>query len=103
MYNEWSLDVFYKGMDDPALASDMAKLEKTVGEYKNAIATLSYDNVTKTLREIIDIKETITLLVRRLAGYFSLRRSANSSDSEVSAPQTKVQTLMASLAKENTA
>ena len=27
MYNEWSLDIFYKGMDDPALASDMAKLE----------------------------------------------------------------------------
>ncbi|MBQ8407901.1 MAG: M3 family oligoendopeptidase [Clostridia bacterium] len=101
MYNEWSLDVFYKGIDDPALASDMAKLEKTVADYKSAIASLSYDDTVKTLREIIDMKETITVLVRRLAGYFSLRRSTNSSDSEVSVPQTKIQMLMAGLAKEN--
>ena len=27
MYNEWSLNVLYKGADDPALAADMKKLE----------------------------------------------------------------------------
>ena len=102
MYNEWSLDIFYKGMDDPALASDMAKLEETISEVKKAVASLTYDDTVKTLRNMIDLKETLTLLVRRLMGYFSLRRSANSSDREVSGPQTKVQTLLAGLAKENT-
>ena len=41
MYNEWSLDVFYKGMNDPALASDMAKLEETVGEVKKSVSTVT--------------------------------------------------------------
>ena len=101
MYNEWSLDVFYKGIDDPALTADMADLETTAAEYKSAVAALNYDDVAASLRKIIDMKEKLTLLVRRLAGYFSLRRSANNADSEVSVPMTKVQTLMASLAKEN--
>ena len=101
MYNEWSLDVFYKGIDDPALTADMADLETTAAEYKSAVAALNYDDVAASLRKIIDMKEKLTLLVRRLAGYFSLRRSANNADSEVSVPMTKVQTLMASLTKEN--
>ena len=101
MYNEWSLDVFYTGIDDPALASDMQKLEDNVANYKKAIASLTYDNPSASLREIIDLKETTVLLVRRLAGYFSLRRSTNSSDSEVSIYQTKIQALMAGTAKEN--
>ncbi len=101
MYNEWSLDIFYKGIDDPNLISDMEKLENTVARCKEAVASLNYDDTARSLREMIDIKETLTLLVRRLAGYFSLRRSANSQDTEVSAYMTKIQMMMASLAKEN--
>ncbi len=101
MYNEWSLDIFYKGVDDPAFSSDIALLESKVGEYKAAIAALSYEDTAGTLRGIIDIKESITVLVRRLMGYMSLRRSTNSADTEVSLPQTKLSTLMASTAKEN--
>ena len=101
MYNEWSLDVFYKGMNDPALENDMKKLEGAVADYKSVISTLSYDDTVGTLRKIIDLKETISLLVRRLSGYFSLRRSTNSADSEVSVPQTKIQMLMSGMAKEN--
>ncbi len=101
MYNEWSLDVFYKGIDDPALTNDMQKLEENVAAYKKAVSSLTYDDPTATLRKIIDLKETTVLLVRRLAGYFSLRRSVNSSDSEVSVYQTKIQALMAGTAKEN--
>ena len=40
MYNEWSLDVFYKGAEDPALQLDMKKIEESVAEYKKAIAAL---------------------------------------------------------------
>ena len=103
MYNEWSLDVFYKGIDDPALEADVKKLEDNVAFYKRAVASLSADNAARSLREIIDIKETTALLVRKIAGYCSLRRSANSSDSEVSALMTKIQMLMAGTAKENVA
>lgn len=103
MYNEWSLDIFYKGIDDPALKADIAKLEENVALYKKAIAALMPDDPAKALRAIIDLKESTSLLVRRIAGYCSLRRSANSKDSEVSALMTKIQMLMASTAKENVA
>ncbi len=103
MYNEWSLDIFYNGTDDPALDADVKKLEGNVALYKKAVASLSHENTAKSLREIIDIKETTAVLVRKIAGYCSLRRSANSSDSEVSGIMTKIQMLMASTAKENVA
>ena len=103
MYNEWSLDVFYKGTNDPSLAADLKKLEDTVAEYKAAIASLDKTEALSELRKIIDIKESITLLLRRIAGYFSLRRSANSADTEGAAYMTKIQILMASTAKENVA
>ena len=101
MYNEWSLDVFYKGIDDPNLTSDMQKLEENVANYKKTVAALTFDDPARSLREIIDLKETTVVLVRKLAGYCSLRRSTNSSDSEVSGLMNKIQTLMASTAKEN--
>ena len=103
MYNEWSLDIFYKGIDDPALASDIKKLEENVALYKEKIAALDASDTAKSLREIIDLKESTYLLVRRIAGYCSLRRSANSQDSEVSSLMTKIQMMMASTAKENVA
>ena len=101
MYNEWSLEIFYKGIDDPALAEDIAALEKNVAIYKSLVAALNYDDPAKSLREIIDLKEATTVLVRKIAGYCSLRRSANSTDQEVSGIMTKIQSLMASTAKEN--
>ncbi len=103
MYNEWSLDIFYKGINDPALDTDVKKLEENVALYKTKIAALSYENTAASLREIIDIKEATTVLVRKIAGYCSLRRSANSQDGEVSALMTKIQMMMASTAKENVA
>lgn len=103
MYNEWSLDIFYKGIDDPALEADVKKLEDNIALYKNTIASLTPDYPARSLRAIIDIKENTTVLVRKIAGYCSLRRSANSKDSEVSALMTRIQMLLAGTAKENVA
>ena len=103
MYNEWSLDIFYKGIDDPALKADVKKLEDNIALYKSTIASLTPDYPARSLRAIIDIKENTTVLVRKIAGYCSLRRSANSKDSEVSALMTRIQMLLAGTAKENVA
>ena len=101
MYNEWSLDVFYKGIEDPALQVDMKKLEELIASFKETVANLTMEDPRATLCRVIGMKEEMSTLVRRLGGYFSLRRSANSSDSEVSSYQTKLQALMAGTAKEN--
>ncbi|MBQ9161650.1 MAG: M3 family oligoendopeptidase [Clostridia bacterium] len=103
MYNEWSLDVLYKGADDPAIEKDMASLTAAVAEYKEAVAALDAATPTKSLRRVIDAKEKGSLLVRRLAGFCSLRRSANSSDTLGALYMTKIQALMASNAKANVA
>ncbi len=101
MYNEWSLDVFYKGVTDPAFAADMERLERAVEDYRACVAALSYDDTVKSLRRIIDLKESMTVLTRRLMGYMSLRSATNSADAEISLPKTKLGMLLASVAKEH--
>ena len=96
MYNEWSLDVFYKGADDPALQDDMSKLEETIKIYNEAADQLDATDAAASLRRMIQLEEQITLLISRIAGYFSLRRSANSADAEGAKYLTKIQALGAS-------
>ena len=100
MYNEWSLDVLYKGIDDPALAEGMTRLEELIAAYKAAVGELDAANAAASLRKVIEIREEMTVLVRRLGGYFSLRRSANSADTEGAAYTTKIQNLATSIARE---
>ncbi len=101
MYNEWSLDVFYHGIDDPALEKDMARLEAVIGEYKEAVASLTKEDALMCLRQTIAIEEEMAVLMRKLSGYFSLRRSANSADTEGAKYSTKIQNLVAGKTKES--
>ena len=101
MNYEWSLDIFYKGIDDPSFSSDMQRLEELVARVKSLMPSLDPADPRATLRTVIELKEEMAVLTRRLFGYFSLRRSTNSTDSEVASYQTKLQRLMASTAKEN--
>jgi pepF/M3 family oligoendopeptidase len=101
MYNNWSLDVLYRGIDDPNLASDMERFEKLIKSLGEAVAALDKNEAAKTLRGVIEVKEELTVLAHRLAGYFSLRRSANSGDAEGASYQTKIFSLIASTTKDN--
>ena len=103
MYNEWSLDVFYKSADDPAIERDMTLIEEAVAEYRTAVAELDPAKPAASLRRVVDIKEKMGVLIRRLMGFFSLRRSTNASDTAGAVYMTKVQGMMASLAKVNVA
>ena len=100
MYNEWSLDAFYLGTDDPALERDMALLEKRIGDFKNAVAELSAEDARACLKKTVAIEEDIALLARKLGGYFSLRRSAHSPDPEGAKYSTRMQNLMTTQTKE---
>ena len=101
MYNEWSLDAFYLGTDDPALERDMALLEKRIGDFKNAVAELSAEDARACLKKTVAIEEDIALLARKLGGYFSLRRSAHSPDPEGAKYSTRMQNLMTTQTKES--
>ncbi len=101
MYNNWSLDVLYRGIDDPKLEADMKRLEELLGLINKAVEALDKNDATASLRRVIEVKEELTVLVRGLAGYFSLRRSVDSSDSAGASYQTKISAMLASATKDN--
>ena len=101
MYNNWSLDVLYRGIDDPKLETDMKRLEELLGLLNNAVEALDANDAASSLRRVIEVKEELTVTVRRLAGYFSLRRSADSSDADGASYQTKISAMLASATKDN--
>lgn len=101
MYNTWSLDVLYRGTDDPNLAADIERYDHLIRIFSEAVSALDKENAAATLHRVIEIKEEMTVLVRRLAGYFSLRRSADSSDVEGASYQTKISAMVASTTKDN--
>ena len=101
MYNNWSLDILYRGIDDENLAKDMAHFENLISLFGKAVAELDKNDAAKTLRRVIEVKEELTVLVRRLAGYFGLRRATDSADSEGASYQTKISAMVASTTKDN--
>ena len=101
MYNNWSLDVLYRGIDDPKLEADMKRLEELLGLLNKAVEALDKNDAAASLRRVIEVKEELTVLVRGLAGYFSLRRSVDSSDSAGASYQTKISAMLASSTKDN--
>ena len=101
MYNNWSLDVLYRGIDDPKLETDMKRLEELLGLLNKAVEALDANDAASSLRRVIEVKEELTVTVRRLAGYFSLRRSADSSDADGASYQTKISAMLASATKDN--
>ena len=101
MYNNWSLDVLYRGIDDPKLEADMKRLEELLGLLNKAVEALDKNDAAASLRRVIEVKEELTILVRGLAGYFSLRRSVDSSDSAGASYQTKISAMLASSTKDN--
>lgn len=100
MYNRWSLDALYLGMDDPKLAGDIARYESLINEYKKTVDSLTGDNKAEELRAVIGITEDIAVTSRRLGSFFSLRRSTDSSDTAVAGYMTKLSALSASATRE---
>lgn len=97
MYNEWSLDVLYKGADDPKLASDLSSLEEAIESFKALPDSFKNERAREAIKEALLIREKITLLSRRISGFFSLRRSTDSKDAEGAKYMTKIQGLFASM------
>ena len=101
MYDKWSLDVFYKGVDDPNIEKDFSKLEALIGEYRAALASAGKKDEKASLHEIMDIKEQMSDVTNRLYVYFRLRRSANNTDKEGAPYRSRIQELMTSTAKDD--
>lgn len=97
MNEVWNLDPIYKGFDDPAFEQDLAKLDTLSGEFTAFTRDLGGDAL-QTLRRGIDFEERITKVVERLAGYASLRQSANTKDPQATSQMGRIMALYSGLA-----
>lgn len=97
MNEVWNLDPIYKGFDDPAFEQDLAKLDALSGEFTAFTRDLGGDAL-ETLRRGIDFEERITKVMERLAGYASLRQSANTKDPQATSQMGRIMALYSGLA-----
>ena len=86
MTSEWSLDVYYKGLDDPKLAEDTALLEENIRAL-NAVAQEwqeadAPDEAAMTKEAVLAI-EALEETADRLMGYLGLRQAADTGNAEV--------------------
>ena len=77
MNSTWNLDPIYTGFDDPAFASDLEALKKTVSDMTDLTAALDTAEPTEGLRRCVALWEQSEKLVGKLANYASLRQAAD--------------------------
>ncbi len=78
----WSLDILYKGFDDPKLQKDFEALEN-VCESINAFAgDLSSDNRGLVIGQGLKLFEQLTLLISDIYGYASLMQTVDTTNVE---------------------
>lgn len=82
MNEVWNLDPIYKGFADPAFENDMAELKNALDSFADHVKTLENADPASALRMGVALEERINDLVSKLAGYASLRQSADTRDPE---------------------
>lgn len=100
MNKEWSLDVLYKGYEDPSFQGDVKRLKNQIQEMKEFVKGLSETEPEKAIPELIQKQESIELLADRLGSYVSLRASADTADAETASLLENLDKLTSGLAKE---
>lgn len=82
MNSEWSLDVLYKGFDDPKFAADMKKVDEKIAETNEFAAKLGSMSDKDTLLAYIRISEEMMQLASDLYGFAGLTSATNARNSE---------------------
>ena len=84
MYNEWSLDILYKGLDDKKYKEDMKKLTKLTNEIISFSETLEEsEDEEGLLLTAIDYMEQFEVLRASLQDFLSLREAVNTADGKI--------------------
>ncbi len=98
MNEVWNLDPIYQGFEDPQFAADFAALKDKVAELTAFAGTLADAEPLEGLRRGIELQEQTNSLAYKLAGYASLRQSANTRDSEAGSRMGQVMAVISGTA-----
>ena len=82
MNGEWSLEVLYKGYDDPAFEEDLKHLDERTVQIQELAAGLKDRSGKEAVLEVIKAREEYLVLFRRLYCFVMLRQSTNTTDPE---------------------
>ena len=102
MNYEWSLDVLYKGYDNPDFARDMAKLDDAIDRTNRFAEEIASMSPREAVMEYIRQGEEDHLLLSKLFNYASLRASANTKDTESASVSGRLMSKMGKTAKART-
>lgn len=84
MYNQWSLDILYKGIEDEKYKKDRKELNELIDDIKNFSEDLENEkDEEKILIDAINYLERFELLYNYQGGYLNLKQSVNTSDTEI--------------------
>ncbi|MBR5948052.1 MAG: M3 family oligoendopeptidase [Clostridia bacterium] len=100
---EWSLDVLYKGFDDPKFDADMKAIDAKIAEMNDFAANLGSMSNKDTLLTYIRISEEMLQLDSNLFGFAALRSSTNARDNEANSALGRLIGKLSGLAKPRTA
>lgn len=100
---EWSLDVLYKGFDDPKFEADMKAVDEKIAELNDFAAKLGSMGNKDTLLAYIRISEEINQLASDLYSFAGLRSSTNARDNEANSAIGRLMGKLSSTAKAETA
>ncbi|MCR4634292.1 MAG: M3 family oligoendopeptidase [Erysipelotrichaceae bacterium] len=101
MNKEWSLDVLYKGYDDPKFQEDELKLDELIGEFSAFAADLSGDPKDLLVKGL-KLTEKLNEKAADLFSFASLSQATNTSDIKAAAILGRLSSKMSALAGPNT-
>lgn len=101
MNSEWSLEVLYKGFDDPKFAQDLKLLYEKLAAYKEAAAKLCEMEPKEGLECILKLKEEYMLTAKRLLSFSSLTKSANTADGQAANYLEQLDMALSDVSREN--
>ena len=82
MNQEWSLDVLYKGYDDPEFIRDMELIPDKIEEYASVVAALGEGDVKEQLFSLLKAEEEFETFFVRLDVFLSLKQSVDGNDEQ---------------------
>lgn len=80
MNTEWSLEVYYKGYEDPAFAEDFELLQKNAQALENALGQAREQDDVQGLVTVLEAKEAYAKVLFKLNEYLALRNSVDTTD-----------------------
>ncbi len=98
MNDVWNLDPIYKGFEDPAFEADMISLKAEAEKINEFSGKLPDMSPIQGLREGIALQERFSELISKLAGYASLRQSANTKDPTAGSHMGRIMALYSGVA-----